>query len=86
MPSSTTHRVALVVLGMATIVLVLATAIVSVGVTGQGPIKAPRLSATETKLLSREETDLWLRDHQQLRRSFFGDRRSVPSSTGRGVY
>ena len=45
------HRVEAVVLGMA--VILLATAIVSVGVTGQVPVIAPQLSAVETKLLFR---------------------------------
>jgi hypothetical protein len=52
----------------ASVVLVMA-AIVSASVTA--PVKAPQLSSTQTKLLFRGETDLWLRDHQQLRRSFF---------------
>jgi 4-hydroxy-L-threonine phosphate dehydrogenase PdxA len=57
-----------VVLVMAAIALGMA-AIVSASVTA--PVKAPQLSSTQTKLLFRGETDLWLRDHQQLRRSFF---------------
>ena len=57
-----------VVLVMAAIALGMA-AIVSASVTA--PVKAPQLAATKTKLLVRGETDLWLRDHQQLRRSFF---------------
>jgi hypothetical protein len=63
MPISIRRQVirASVVLGMA--------AIVSASVTA--PVKAPQLSSTQTKLLFRGETDLWLRDHQQLRRSFF---------------
>jgi len=57
-----------VVLVMAAIALGIA-AIVSASVTA--PVKAPQLSSTQTRLLFRGETDLWLRDHQQLRRSFF---------------
>ncbi len=57
-----------VVLGMAAIALGMA-AIVSASVTA--PVKGPQLSSTNTKLLVRGETDVWLRDHQQLRRSFF---------------
>ena len=57
-----------VVLVMAAIALGMA-AIVSASVTA--PVKAPQLASTKTKLLVRGETDLWLRDHQQLRRSFF---------------
>ena len=57
-----------VVLVMAAIALGMA-AIVSASVTA--PVKAPQLASTKTKLLFRGETDLWLRDHQQLRRSFF---------------
>ena len=57
-----------VVLVMAAIALGMA-AIVSASVTA--PVKAPQLSSTQTRLLFRGETDLWLRDHQQLRRSFF---------------
>jgi hypothetical protein len=53
---------------MAAIALGMA-AIVSASVTA--PVKAPQLLSTQTKLLFRGETDLWLRDHQQLRRSFF---------------
>ena len=61
--------------GRASVVLVVAAialgmaAIVSASVTA--PVKAPQLSSAETKLLFRGETDVWLRDHQQLRRSFF---------------
>jgi hypothetical protein len=44
-------------------------AIVSASVTA--PVKAPQLSSTQKRLLFRGETDLWIRDHQQLRRSFF---------------
>jgi hypothetical protein len=70
MPISIRRQVirASVVLVMAAIVLGMA-AIVSASVTA--PVKAPQLSSTQTKLLFRGETDLWLRDHQQLRRSFF---------------
>ena len=57
-----------VVLVMTAIALGMA-AIVSASVTA--PVKAPQLSSTQTRLLFRGETDLWLRDHQQLRRSFF---------------
>ena len=61
--------------GRASVVLVVAAialgmaAIVSASVTA--PVKGPQLSSTKTKLLVRGETDYWLRDHQQLRRSFF---------------
>jgi hypothetical protein len=70
MPISIRRQVirASVVLVMAAIALGMA-AIVSASVTA--PVKAPQLSSTQTKLLVRGETDLWLRDHQQLRRSFF---------------
>lgn len=70
MPISIRRQVirASVVLVMAAIALGMA-AIVSASVTA--PVKAPQLSSTQTKLLFRGETDLWLRDHQQLRRSFF---------------
>jgi hypothetical protein len=69
MPISIRRQVirASVVLVMAAIALGMA-AIVSASVTA--PVKAPQLSSTQTKLLFRGETDLWLRDHQQLRRSF----------------
>jgi len=70
MPISIRRQVikASVVLVMAAIALGMA-AIVSASVTA--PVKAPQLSSTQTRLLFRGETDLWLRDHQQLRRSFF---------------
>ena len=74
MPSSIRRRVigASVVFGMAAILLGMA-AILSASVTA--PVKAPQLSSTETKSLFRGETDFWLRDHQQLRKPFFGDPR-----------
>ena len=60
------------VLGVAVILLVMATTMVLLGVTGQASVKAPQLSSTETKPLPRGDTDFWLRDHQQFRRTFLG--------------
>lgn len=75
MPNSTKRCLieASVVLGMAAILLAMATTIGIVSVTGQAPVRAPQLSSTETKSLFRGETDFWLREHQQLRRPFFGE-------------
>jgi hypothetical protein len=78
MPSTVKQALlgASVVVGMVVFLLAVATSMVMLGLTGQ--VKAPRLSSTETKLLSRGETDFWLRDHQQFRRTFVGQSREWP--------
>ena len=79
MPSTVKQALlgASVVVGMVVFLLAVATSMVMLGLTGQ--VKAPQLSSTETKLLSRGGgTDFWLRDHQQFRRTFVGQSRERP--------
>ena len=71
MPNSIKRTLAgaAVVLGIAVVAVVLATAIVLIGATGQTSNTAPRLSSVET-YSHRQQADHSLRDQQQFRRAF----------------
>jgi hypothetical protein len=78
MPSSIMKGLiaALVVIGVAALLVGVATTMVLLGLADQAPARAPRLASTETSFSA--ETDFWLRDYQQLRRPFVGEPRARP--------